>query len=80
MMSNLLNILVQNDQNIITYGFWHSFIYLFLNNQLTPANTPIFRTLKATDKDAGRNKDVDFYIVPGDGGAVRNSFIQHNFY
>ncbi len=38
---------------------------------MTPVGTTIFRGLAATDLDSGRNKDIDFSIVPGDGGEVR---------
>ena len=38
--------------------------------QLTPVGTSVFRTLTATDKDAGRNGDIDFHIIPGDGAVV----------
>lgn len=45
-------------------------IYIFIYLQLTPVGTTIFRSLSAVDTDSGRNGDVDFNIVPGDGGPV----------
>ena len=38
--------------------------------QNTPVGTTVYRTLTANDKDLGRNGEIDFRIVPGDGGSV----------
>ena len=43
--------------------------------KLTPIGTTVYRGIAATDLDAGRNKDIDFAIVPGDGGPVSSGFL-----
>ena len=40
-------------------------------SQLTPVGTTIFRQLTAVDKDSGRNGDIVYTVVPGDGSIVR---------
>ncbi len=45
-------------------------IFHILYFQLTPIGTTIFRAMSATDKDVGRNQDIDFQIVRGKGGPV----------
>ena len=44
--------------------------YYCLMLQLTPVGTTIFRAITATDRDLGRNKDIDFHIMSGSGGDV----------
>ena len=45
--------------------------------KLTPIGTTVYRGIAATDLDAGRNKDIDFAIVPGDGGPVSSDISCH---